>query len=50
MTKNEREKLEVLIARLYLALRLAQEQYPDNQILIDRILNDINLARELLKM
>jgi hypothetical protein len=50
MTAKEKEDVEKLLKKLYKILQTVYEKYPDNQILIDRILDDINLARKLLKL
>ncbi len=50
MTEKERKKLEALLPKLYHLLDRVQKEQPNNQILIDRLLDDINLARTLLKL
>ena len=47
--KEEKKALELLIKDFYLYLALAQKQYPDDKVLIDRILDNINDAKKILK-
>lgn len=50
MTDLERAKVEQLLKRLYHLLERARKEHPNNQVLQDRLLDDINLARTLLKL
>jgi hypothetical protein len=50
MTREEREKVKQLLKKLYHLLDRARKEHPNNQVLQDRLLDDINLARTLLKL